>query len=106
VESGLPSRADSPPSARTSDECTIPFLSCCSSSASVVVDMSKPKIAVVYYSLYGHVRTLALEEKRGLEEVGCEVTLRESRRLFFPLARVLWHQALTPRSRAPTNSSA
>jgi multimeric flavodoxin WrbA len=51
--------------------------------------MSKPKIAVVYYSLYGHVRTLALEEKRGLEEVGCEVTLRESRRLFFPLARVL-----------------
>ena len=39
--------------------------------------MTKPKVAVVYYSLYGHVRMLALEEKRGLEEVGCDVTLRK-----------------------------
>ena len=34
-----------------------------------------PKIAIVYYSMYGHVRTLALEEKKGLESVGCDVTL-------------------------------
>ena len=36
---------------------------------------SKPKIAIVYYSMYGHVRTLALEEKKGLESAGCDVTL-------------------------------
>ena len=53
-------------------------LSCCSSSSkNVVINMTKPKVAVVYYSLYGHVRMLALEEKRGLEEVGCDVTLRK-----------------------------
>ena len=37
--------------------------------------MPKPKIAIVYYSMYGHVRTLALAEKKGLEAAGCEVTL-------------------------------
>ena len=37
--------------------------------------MPKPKIAIVYYSMYGHVRTLALAEKEGLEAAGCEVTL-------------------------------
>ena len=37
--------------------------------------MPKPKIAIVYYSMYGHVRTLALAEKKGLEASGCEVTL-------------------------------
>ena len=37
--------------------------------------MPKPKIAIVYYSMYGHVRTLALAEKKGLESAGCEVTL-------------------------------
>jgi NAD(P)H dehydrogenase (quinone) len=34
-----------------------------------------PKVAIVYYSLYGHVRAMALEEKKGLESAGCDVTL-------------------------------
>lgn len=33
------------------------------------------KIAIVYYSMYGHVRQLALEVKKGLQNVGAEVTL-------------------------------
>mmetsp|Transcript_23629 Transcript_23629/g.51630 ORF Transcript_23629/g.51630 Transcript_23629/m.51630 type:complete len:202 (+) Transcript_23629:135-740(+) len=37
--------------------------------------MSKPKVAIVYYSMYGHIRSLAVEEKKGLEAAGCEVTL-------------------------------
>ena len=41
-----------------------------------------PKIAIVYYSRYGHVRTLALWEKKGLESAGCDVTL-----LRWPLGR-------------------
>ncbi|KAL1508288.1 hypothetical protein AB1Y20_004401 [Prymnesium parvum] len=32
------------------------------------------KIAVVYYSMYGHIRQIALEVKKGLESAGCEVT--------------------------------
>ena len=50
----------------------------CSSKKAVtatVATMPKPKIAIVYYSMYGHVRTLALAEKKGLEAAGCEVTL-------------------------------
>ena len=31
--------------------------------------MPKPKIAIVYYSMYGHVRTLALAEKRVWDEL-------------------------------------
>ena len=37
--------------------------------------MSKPKVAIIYYSMYGHVRMLALDVKKGLEAVGCNVTL-------------------------------
>ena len=33
------------------------------------------QIAIVYYSMYGHVRTIALEVKKGLEAAGCKVTL-------------------------------
>ena len=33
------------------------------------------KIAIVYYSMYGHVRELALEVKKGLESSGAIVTL-------------------------------
>lgn len=32
--------------------------------------MSPPKIAIVYYSTYGHIRTLALSIKKGLEAAG------------------------------------
>jgi len=39
-----------------------------------VVEMSC-NVAIVYYSMYGHVRTLALEVKKGLEAVGCKATL-------------------------------
>ena len=37
--------------------------------------MSSPKVAIVYYSMYGHIRTMALEVKKGLEAAGCKVTL-------------------------------
>ncbi len=64
---------------RTSIACraagTIPFL-CCSSSTKDVAEQPKmTKIAIVYYSMYGHVRALALEVKKGLESAGCNVTL-------------------------------
>ena len=34
-----------------------------------------PKIAIVYYSMYGHIRTLAEAEKRGIEKAGGTVDL-------------------------------
>ncbi|KAF2836512.1 benzoquinone reductase [Patellaria atrata CBS 101060] len=34
-----------------------------------------PKIAIVYYSMYGHVATLAQAEKKGIEEAGGTVDL-------------------------------
>ncbi|KAF2468253.1 flavo protein WrbA [Lindgomyces ingoldianus] len=34
-----------------------------------------PKIAIVYYSMYGHVKTLAEAEKKGIEEAGGSATL-------------------------------
>ena len=49
--------------------------SCSSKKAIKTATMPKPKIAIVYYSMYGHVRPLALAEKKGLESAGCEVTL-------------------------------
>ena len=33
------------------------------------------QVAIVYYSMYGHIRTMALEVKKGLEAAGCKVTL-------------------------------
>lgn len=32
--------------------------------------MSGPKIAIVYYSMYGHIRKLAMAEKAGIEKAG------------------------------------
>ena len=34
-----------------------------------------PKIALVYYSMYGHIRTMAEAEKKGIEKAGgtCDV---------------------------------
>ncbi|KAF1951875.1 flavo protein WrbA [Byssothecium circinans] len=34
-----------------------------------------PKIAIVYYSMYGHIRQLAEAEKKGIEEAGGSATL-------------------------------
>jgi len=34
-----------------------------------------PKIAIVYYSMYGHIRQLAEAEKKGIEAAGGEATL-------------------------------
>ncbi|KAF2437398.1 benzoquinone reductase [Karstenula rhodostoma CBS 690.94] len=34
-----------------------------------------PRIAIAYYSMYGHIRQLAEAEKRGIEEAGGSVTL-------------------------------
>ncbi|KAK6198638.1 flavoprotein-like protein [Scheffersomyces amazonensis] len=37
--------------------------------------MAGPKIAIIIYSLYHHVYTLALEEKKGIEEAGGEAEI-------------------------------
>ncbi|KAF2636705.1 flavo protein WrbA [Massarina eburnea CBS 473.64] len=34
-----------------------------------------PKVAIVYYSMYGHIRQLAEAEKKGIEEAGGSATL-------------------------------
>uniref|UniRef100_A0A060SWE4 ARAD1A01144p n=1 Tax=Blastobotrys adeninivorans TaxID=409370 RepID=A0A060SWE4_BLAAD len=34
-----------------------------------------PKIAIIYYSMYGHIRTLALDIKKGIEGAGGQVDL-------------------------------
>ena len=39
------------------------------------MNTSPPTVAIVYYSMYGHVRMLALDVKKGLEAAGCNVTL-------------------------------
>jgi len=36
---------------------------------------SMPKVAIVYYSMYGHVKAMADAVKSGLEGAGCEATL-------------------------------
>merc|ERR1712000_81616 len=40
-----------------------------------VPDTMAPKIAIVYYSMYGHVKTLAEAEKKGAEKTGVTVDL-------------------------------
>ena len=37
--------------------------------------MSKPTIYVIYYSMYGHVQTLAKQVIKGLESVGVNAKL-------------------------------
>jgi len=34
-----------------------------------------PKIAIVYYSMYGHIKTLVEAEKKGIESAGGSVTV-------------------------------
>lgn len=34
-----------------------------------------PKIAVIYYSTYGHIKTMSDQVKKGLESAGCEATI-------------------------------
>lgn len=48
------------------------MLSCCSSPA---VAPPAPRVAIVYYSMYGHVRTMAQAVARGIRAGGCAVTL-------------------------------
>eukprot|EP00178_Gracilaria_changii_P023534 TRINITY_DN71195_c0_g1_i1.p1 TRINITY_DN71195_c0_g1~~TRINITY_DN71195_c0_g1_i1.p1 ORF type:complete len:215 (-),score=39.58 TRINITY_DN71195_c0_g1_i1:32-676(-) len=36
---------------------------------------SKPKIVIVYYSMYGHIKTMADAVKAGVEEAGCEAAV-------------------------------
>lgn len=47
-----------------------------------------PKIAIIYYSMYGHVKTLAEAEKKGVEKAGVEVDL-------FQLPETLSQEVLT-----------
>jgi len=37
--------------------------------------LKMPKIFIVYYSMYGHVKQLALKVKEGIEKTGCEVVI-------------------------------
>jgi len=49
-----------------------------SSSSSAVADVKKgktPRVAVVYYSTYGHVRTLAERVAKGAKDAGADVTV-------------------------------
>eukprot|EP00953_Heterococcus_sp_UTEX-ZZ885_P041271 21064-Heterococcus_DN1.PRE.1 len=39
---------------------------------------TKPKVLVLIYSMYGHIKQLAEQEKLGLEEAGCEVDIRRA----------------------------
>jgi len=43
-----------------------------------------PKIAIIFYSTWGHVKQLALAEKKGIEEAGGSVTLYQYDRHHFP----------------------
>lgn len=52
-----------------------------------IYDLQMTKIYVVYYSMYGHVRTMANAVKEGIDSVdGCEATLFQVR--FFITAAV------------------
>ena len=44
-------------------------------SFSLTRPRTRTQVGIVYYSMYGHIRTMALEVKKGLEAVGCKVTL-------------------------------
>lgn len=44
-------------------------------SLSLTRPCTRTQVGIVYYSMYGHIRTMALEVKKGLEAVGCKVTL-------------------------------
>ena len=35
----------------------------------------QPKVAVIYYSMYGHIKTMAHLEKEGAEKAGCKVDI-------------------------------
>jgi len=56
-----------------------------------------PKIAIVFYSLYGHIKTLAEAEKRGIEAAGGQATL-------FQLPETLSEEVLT-KMHAPAKDS-
>ena len=45
------------------------------SEAPLSLRRTRTQVGIVYYSMYGHIRTMALEVKKGLEAVGCKVTL-------------------------------
>ena len=44
-------------------------------SLSLTRPRTRTQVGIVYYSMYGHIRTMALEVKKGLEAVDCKVTL-------------------------------
>jgi len=57
-----------------------------------------PKIAIVFYSMYGHIKTLAEAEKRGIEAAGGEVKL-------FQLAETLSDEILGKMHAPPKDSN-
>ncbi|KAK7531023.1 flavoprotein-like protein [Phyllosticta citricarpa] len=57
-----------------------------------------PKIAIVYYSMYGHVKQLALAEKEGIEAAGGSATL-------FQVAETLPQEVLTKMHAPPKDDS-
>lgn len=57
-----------------------------------------PKIAVVFYSMYGHIKTLAEAEKAGAEKAGAEVDI-------FQIAETLPEEVLAKMYAPPKDSS-
>lgn len=59
----------------TSDKTQAQKSTAVASSDSKTGSKKGPKIAIVYYSMYGHIRTLALDIKKGIEGAGGQVDL-------------------------------
>jgi len=57
-----------------------------------------PKIAIVFYSLYGHIKTLAEAEKKGIEAAGGSATI-------YQLPETLPQEVLTKMHAPPKDSS-
>jgi len=57
-----------------------------------------PKVAIVYYSTWGHIATLAKAEKEGLKKVGIEADI-------YQIAESLPEEVLTKMHAAPKDSS-
>ncbi|CEM08867.1 unnamed protein product [Vitrella brassicaformis CCMP3155] len=60
-------------------------------------NMSKPKVYIVFYSMYGHVRALAQEMKKGVEEAGGEC-------LLYQVAETLSDEVLKKMSAPPKDT--
>jgi len=64
------------PTATSTDTSSQPTTTATSEpSVSTAANMSVAKVAIVYYSMYGHIKTMALKAAEGLKETGVDVTI-------------------------------